>query len=262
MLKAWLTTLFLFAIHAYVRTGANYAWYGEASTTGNIFVLCLVMISSVFFEGMFFKWLTHLVQVPLPSTQPQAPQQPSPLQQANVQVVHSKPSQAGPQEQPNVSQAQLPIRKQPQSQPSAPMSSTPVQGFHSQPAPSQLVEQPRGHMNPLPTQLPHPQASQVSNMPSLQLHSGSQPPAVSQPPMQHLPSHLHQPMQTGGVAHHALQPPLPPQPRPMQVPYQPAMSSNLNFPNAGIPHMPHSQPMFHVSLNSFFIYYFLKITGY
>lgn len=186
--------------------------------------------------------------VPLPSTQPQAPQQPTqPPQLANVQVVHSTPSQVGSQEPPNVSQAQIPIRKQPQSQPSMPISSTPMQGFHSQPAPSQQVEQPRGHMNPQPTQLPHPQAAQVSNMPSLPFHSGSQPPAVHQPPMPHLPGHLQQPMQTGGVTHHALQPPLPPQPRPMQVPYQPAMSSNLNFPNSGIPQMPHSQPMFHPS---------------
>lgn len=185
--------------------------------------------------------------VPLPSTQPQAPQQPSqPVQQTNANVVHSTPSQVGLQE--NVTQAPIPVRKQPQSQPPMAMSSAPMQGFHSQPVPSQPVEQPRGHMNPQATQLPHQQASQVSNMPSLPLHSGSQPPSVHQPPMPPLPGHLQQPMQTGGVTHHTLQPPLPPQPRPpIHAQYQPPMGSNMNFPNAGISQMPHSQPMFHPS---------------
>lgn len=191
-----------------------------------------------------------MVQAPqaVPSIQPQAPQQSShPVQQTNAHAAHSAPSQVG-QELPNVSQAQVPVRKQQQNQPSMPMSSTPGQGFHSQPVPAQPVEQPRVHMNTQTSQMGHPQSNQVPNMPPLPVHSGPQPPSVHQPPMPPVPSHLQQPMQSTGATHHMLQPPLPPQPRPpIQVQYQPPLGPNMNFPNAGIHQMPHSQPMFHPS---------------
>lgn len=184
------------------------------------------------------------------SIQPQASPQPSPpVQQTNV-TQSTTPNHVGLPDQANVSQAQVSVRKQ-QNQPSLPIASTsPAQSLYSQPVPPHAVEQPRGPLNSQANQVPHPQSSQVPNMPPPPIHSGSQPPSVHQPPMPPVPGHLQQPMQTTGISHHLLQPPLPPQPRPpIQMQYQPSMGPNVNFQNAGIPQMHHSQPMFHVSLN-------------
>ncbi|XP_021761584.1 cleavage stimulating factor 64-like isoform X2 [Chenopodium quinoa] len=190
-----------------------------------------------------------MVQVPQASNQPQAAPQPSPpVQQTNIHAAHSAPKQVSLPDQANISQAQVPVRKQQHNQPSLPITSTPMQGMHSQSIPPQVVEQHRGPLNTHASQMPHPQSSQVPNMPPLSMHSGSQPPPVHQPPMPPVPGHLQQPMQTTGVSHHQLQPPLPPQPRPpIQMQYQSQIGTNVNFQNAGIPQMHHSQPMYHTS---------------
>lgn len=190
-----------------------------------------------------------MVQAPQASSQPQASPQPSPpVQQTSVHAAHSTPKQVSLPDQANVPQAQVPVRKQQQNQPSLPIVSTPVPGLHSQSMPPQAVEHPRGPLSNPTSQMPHPQSSQVPNMPPLPIHSGSQPPPVHQPPMPPVPAHLQQPMQTNSVSHHLLQPPLPPQPRhPIQMQYQPPIGANVNFQNAGIPQMHHSQPMYHTS---------------
>ncbi|KAL2935283.1 Cleavage stimulating factor 64 [Bienertia sinuspersici] len=189
------------------------------------------------------------------SVQPQAPQPSPPVQQAAPVAQSTTTKQVGFTDQANVSQAQAPPRKQQQNQPSLPITSTPAQGISSQSmppqVPPQVVEQHRGPLNTQANQLPHPQSSQVPNMPPLPMHTGSQPPPVHQPPMPPVPGHLQQPMQTTGASHHLLQPPLPPQPPqprpPMQMQYQPPIGTNMNFQNSGFPHMHHSQPMFHTN---------------
>ncbi|KAL9247485.1 hypothetical protein vseg_020913 [Gypsophila vaccaria] len=180
------------------------------------------------------------------SVQPQ-PSQPSSLhvKQSNVHVANSTPSQTGLQDQTNMSQA-APVRKQQQNQSQMPIPSTPMPGILPQSV--QPAEQSRGHFISQATQMQHPKPSQVPNMSSLPLNSGSLPPSAHHPPLPPMPGHLQPPMQTTNVSHHMLQPPLPPQPRPpIQMQYQPQANSNVNFQNAGIRQMHPSQPMYHPS---------------
>ncbi|KNA19540.1 hypothetical protein SOVF_060790 [Spinacia oleracea] len=207
------------------------------------------LLTRALFQAQIMLGMVQAPQV-VQSNQPQASSQPShPVQQTNVHVAHSTPKQVTLPDQANISQAQLPVRKQQQNQSSLPIMSTPTaQGIHSQPMPPQAIEQPRGPLNTQASQMSHTQSSQVPNMPSLPMHSGSQPPPVHQPPMSSVPSHFQQPMQTTGVSHHQLQPPVPPQPRPpMQMQYQPPIGANMNFQNSGTPQMHHSQPIYHTS---------------
>lgn len=169
------------------------------------------------------------------------------------------PGQVGMQDQTGALQIQAPAREQHQSQPAMPISSAAV-NIQSQPFPLhtlQMPQQPKGHLNPQVTPTSLPQSSQLPNVPTLPLHHSSQPPPVHQPQMPTSSSQLQQPLQTGGIPHMQLQPPLPPQPRPPSMPnfhpqYPPQMGGNMGFQHAGAPqHL--SQPMFHVSGRLWFI---------
>ncbi|XP_074278834.1 cleavage stimulating factor 64 [Silene latifolia] len=182
-----------------------------------------------------------------PSQAASSIQQPSPPVKTDAHVAQSVSSQVGLQGQANLSQANS-VRKQPQIPPPMPTTSNPVQGIISQPTSAQPVEPSRGHVIPQATQMSHPKSSQAPNMPSLPHHFGSQHSSGHQPPMPSMLGHLQRPMQTTGVSHQMLQPPLPPQPRaPMQMQYQPQITSNVNFQNPGVTQMNNSQPMFHPS---------------
>ncbi|KAH9621134.1 hypothetical protein KSS87_004864 [Heliosperma pusillum] len=174
-------------------------------------------------------------------------QPPPPVKQTDAHVTPSVSSQLGSQGQANSSQAN-PVRKQSQIPPPMPTTSNPVPGIISQSTPSQPIEHSRGHGIPQATQISHPKSSQGPNMPPLPHHFGSQHPSGLQPPMPPMLGHLQRPMQTTGVSHQMLQPPLPPQPRPpMQMQYQPQVNSNVNFQNPGITQMNNSPTMFHPS---------------
>lgn len=161
----------------------------------------------------------------------------------------------GTQDQTGASQIHTSQWKQHQSQPVLPNSSAaaPTANIQSQPMPShplQMPQQPKGQLNPHVTPISFPQSSQLSNVPSLPLHS-SQPHVRHPPQMPTSTSQSHQPTQTSGIPHMPLQPPLPPQARPTSLPtfhhqYSPQIGSNVGFQHSGTPqHI--SQPMFHVS---------------
>ncbi|XP_050257167.1 uncharacterized protein LOC126702508 [Quercus robur] len=200
-----------------------------------------------------------MVQPPqaIPSIQPpvsQPPQQSAqPTQMSNVQAAHSPPSQVGMQDQTGASQIP-PNRKQHQNQTVMPISTAavPTLNVQSQPMPShplQMPQPPKGHMNSQMPPMSLPQSSQLSNVPSLPLYSSSQPPPLQQPQMSTASSQLQQPLQTTGIPHLPLQPPLPPQPRPPPVPsyhhqYHPQMGPNVGFQHPGASqHL--QQQMFH-----------------
>lgn len=148
-----------------------------------------------------------------------------------------------------------PTRKQHQNQTPMPISSAAVPTLNSQSQalsshPLQMPQPPKGHLNPQIAPMSVPQSSQLPNIPSLPLYSSSQPPPLHQPQMPTVTSQLQQPLQTTGIPHLPLQPPLSLQPRPPSVPtyhhqYAPQMGPNVGFqhPSAS-QHL--SQPMFHV----------------
>ncbi|KAI4347184.1 hypothetical protein L6164_008019 [Bauhinia variegata] len=174
-----------------------------------------------------------------------------PMQQSNIQPAPLLPAQGGVQDQPSISQTQIPPRRH-LNQPPAPMSSSvvPPVSHQSQPMPAhslQTPQQPKGHLTAqmAPTSLP--QSSQLPSVPPPSLHSSSQP--LHQTQMPTASAQLQQPLQAPGFPHMPLQPPLPPQVRPSSAPafhhqYPPQMGTNLGFQHGGAPHnLP--QSMFH-----------------
>ncbi|KAK0588057.1 hypothetical protein LWI29_033664 [Acer saccharum] len=215
------------------------------------------LLTKALFQAQIMLGMVKPPQV-IPSIQPPAtqhPQQPAqPLLQTNIQAAHSLPSQVGLQDQTNASQAQSSIRKQHQSQPTMPISSASIpavnlqsQTMHSHPL--QMPQQPKGPLNPTATPMSLPQSSQLSNMPPLPHHSASQPPSLHQSQMPTASSQLQQSLQSAGLPHMPLQPPLPPQPRPSQMPpfhhqYPPQMGPNMGYQHPGAQQHP-SQSVFH-----------------
>ncbi|KAL6973559.1 hypothetical protein U1Q18_027745 [Sarracenia purpurea var. burkii] len=203
-----------------------------------------------------------MVQPPqaIPNIQPtvsDSPTQPmQPVQQANVQVTHPLPGQNGLQDQTSASQIPTPVRKQHQKNPPVmpiPSTSAPPVNLPSQSLPSpalQSAQQPKGHVSAQATPMSLPQSSQLPNIPALPLHSASHPPQLH-PPMPTGSTQLQPSLQTSGILHLPLQPPLPPQPRPPSMPafshqHHSQMGQNAGFQHSGAPQLHHSQPMFHL----------------
>ncbi|CAK7349719.1 unnamed protein product [Dovyalis caffra] len=215
-------------------------------------------LTKALFQAQIMLGMVQPPQV-IPNIQPAAPQQPQqsaqPSQQPNIQAAHLSPGQGGLQDQTSASQSQPPLRKQHQSQPAMPTSapSGPPVNLQSPPLPShplQMPQQPKGHMNPQVTPMSVTQSSQLPNLPPAPSHSVSQPLPIHQTQMSSVSSQLQQPLQTAGISHLPLQPPLAPQPRP-PVPsfhhqYGQQMGPNMGYQHTGAPHHP-SQPMFHSS---------------
>ncbi|KAA8542710.1 hypothetical protein F0562_023791 [Nyssa sinensis] len=117
--------------------------------------------------------------------------------------------------------------------------------------PLQSVQQPKGHPTAQASQMSLPQSSQIPSVPPLSLHAASQALSLLQPPMPTPSTQTQQPLQTSGILHLPLQPPLPPQPRPPSVPSFPhqlhsQLGPNAGFQHSGAPQLHHSQPMFHL----------------
>ncbi|KAE8124925.1 hypothetical protein FH972_019764 [Carpinus fangiana] len=188
-----------------------------------------------------------------PPVSPHPQQATQPIQPSNMQAANSSSSQVGLQDQTGASQ-NPPTRKQHQNQAVMPVSSAaiPALNVQSQPMsshPPQMPQPPKGHVNPQMPSLSLPQSSQLPNVPSIPMYSSSQPPPLQQPQMPPASTQLQQPMQTTGIPHMPLQPPLPPQPRPPSVPayhhqYPPQLGPNMGFQHPGASqHL--SQPIFH-----------------
>ncbi|XP_062118132.1 cleavage stimulating factor 64 [Humulus lupulus] len=186
---------------------------------------------------------------------PQHSQQSTQLsQQSNIQASQSLSGQVGIKDQAGASQMQTPARMQHQNQPPVAISSPAVPAVHIQPQPTPIhplqTPQPlKGHLHPQVTTTSIPQSSQLPNLPSLPLHSSSQQPPHHQSQMSTPSGQMQQSMQTAGIPHLPLHPPLPPQPRPhsmgnFQHQYPPHMGTNVGYQHAGPPQH-HSQPMFH-----------------
>ncbi|XP_007036531.2 PREDICTED: cleavage stimulating factor 64 [Theobroma cacao] len=211
-------------------------------------------LTKALFQAQIMLGMVKPPQV-IPTIQPPAPQhsqqsaQPPP--QPNLQPAQSLPVQVGLQDLAAASQTQPPIRKQYQNQtvtqiPSAAVPAANLQSQSMPPHSLQTPQQTKGHLNP-PMSLP--QSSQLPNVPSVPLHSSSQPPHHHQTHLPTASSQLQQPIQTTGIPHMPLQPPMPPQARPTSVPtfhhqYAPQMGPNVGFQHPGVPQHP-SQPMFH-----------------
>ncbi|CAL1370133.1 unnamed protein product [Linum trigynum] len=183
----------------------------------------------------------------IPATTSQKPQQSAPpTQMSNIST--SQQGQMCQQGQQAGSNMQHQMRKQHQNQPAvvpiASSSSAPPINLPSQTLPLHTLQTPqqsKGHVNP---QMPGLQSSQIPNLPP-------QPPQLHQPQL--ATGQLQQSLQTsGGIPHMALQPPMPPQPRPPpphSMPgynhqYQQQMGSSMGFQHGGS-HQHPSQPMFH-----------------
>ncbi|XP_031259326.1 cleavage stimulating factor 64 [Pistacia vera] len=216
------------------------------------------LLTKALFQAQIMLGMVKPPQV-VPSIQPppvqHSQQSAQPLQQSNIQATHSLPSQAGLLDQTSASQTQTSIRKQHQNQPAMPISSTSIPAVNLQPQPmhshaAQMPQQPKGHLNPPVAPMSLPQSSQVSNMPPLAHHSASQPPSLHQPQMSTASSQLPQQLQSTGLPHLPLQPPLPPQPRPSSVPsfhhqYAPQMGPNMGFQHPGAQNHPSQSSMYH-----------------
>ncbi|GMH23351.1 hypothetical protein Nepgr_025194 [Nepenthes gracilis] len=212
------------------------------------------LLTKALFQAQIMLGMLQSPQV-IPNLQPQAskrPQQPAPtVQQTNVPVAQSLPSQVGLQEQTNSSQAQIPARKQQQNQSSTPMLYSQAQNLQSQPMPSQSVQHLRSDLGSQATSISLAQSAQSHNMPPLMLHSGPLQPPVHQPPAPPVSGHLQRPMQTTSISHLPLQPLLPPQSRPPIVlnhQHQSQMGSNMSFQHPDIQQSHLSQPPFHSSM--------------
>ncbi|XVF53907.1 hypothetical protein PTKIN_Ptkin05aG0137200 [Pterospermum kingtungense] len=187
-----------------------------------------------------------------PSVSQQSQQSAQPAPQPNIQPAQSLPGQIGLQDQAAASLIQPPVRKQHQTQSGTQISAAnvPAANLQSPAMPPHSLQAPlqtKGHLNP-PMSLP--QSSQVPNVPTLPLHSSSQPSHHHhQTHMPTVTSQLQQPLHTSGIPHMPLQPPMPPQARAPSAPtfhhqYAPQMGPNVGFQHPGAPqHL--SQPMFH-----------------
>ncbi|XP_022765956.1 cleavage stimulating factor 64-like [Durio zibethinus] len=209
------------------------------------------LLTKALFQAQIMLGMVKPPQV-IPTIQPPASQQSQqsaqPAPQLNIQPAQSLPGQVGWQDQAAASQIQPPVRKHLQNQTGTQISAAaavPAANLQSQPMPPhslQIPQQTKGHLNP-PMSLPP--SSQLPNVPPLPLHSSSLPPHHHQTHMPTASSKLQQPLQTTGIPHMPLQPPMRPQARPPSVPtfhhqYAPQMG-----PNAGFPPQHLSQPMFH-----------------
>nr|GME20010.1 cleavage stimulating factor 64 [Ipomoea batatas] len=185
------------------------------------------------------------MSTPTPATQSTQPS-PSHVQQSSNQAAPAVSAQSGLQDQ---------MRKQHHSQPPLSMSSSIAPSSNLQPPslpshPLQQVQQPKGHTSAPSAPMSLPQSAQAPNMPPLPHHSAAQPPPHLQSHMPSAPTQLDQSIQTSGIQHLPLQPPLPPQMRPsmQSFPQQihPQMGPNVGFQQSGT-QMHHSQPMFHAA---------------
>ncbi|PSR84719.1 Cleavage stimulating factor like [Actinidia chinensis var. chinensis] len=196
-----------------------------------------------------------MVQPPqaIPSIQPTVSQSHTrpvqPVQQANTQATQALPGQNGLQDQTGASQIPTLLRKQHQNPPAIPIpfASAPPLSLQSQSLSSHALQS--VHVNTQATPMSLPQSSQLPNIAPLP-HSASHLPPL-QPPMPTGSTQLQQPLQTSGMAHLPLQPPLQPQPRPPSMPtfsHQPhsQIGQNPGFQHSGAPQLHHSQPLFHI----------------
>ncbi|PON71695.1 Transcription termination and cleavage factor [Parasponia andersonii] len=215
------------------------------------------LLTKALFQAQIMLGMVHPPQV-IPNIEkppPQHSQQSTQLtQQSNNQATQSLSGQMGVKDQAGASQMQTPARMQHQNQPAMATSSAAVPAVHIQPQPTplhplQTPQQPRGHLQPQVAATSHSQSPQLPNLPTLPLHSSSQPPPLHPSQMPTHSTQLQQPLQTTGIPHLPLQPPLPPQPRPhslgnFQHQYPSQMGTNMSFQHAGPPqHL--AQPMFH-----------------
>ncbi|PPD87368.1 hypothetical protein GOBAR_DD15690 [Gossypium barbadense] len=219
---------------------------------------CLNRLLFVLLQAQIMLGMVKPPQV-IPTIQPPTSQQSQCQQSAqpppmpNIQPAKSMPGQPGLQDQVAPSQTQPPLRKQHQNQAGAHISAAaiPPASIQSQPTPSHSLQTPqqmKGHLNP-PMSLP--QSSQLPNVPPVPLHSSSQPHHHQQTHMPMASGQLQQSLQTTGIPHMPLQPPMPQQARPPTLPtlhhqYTPQMGPNVGFQHPGAPqHL--SQPIFHSS---------------
>ncbi|KAI5330428.1 PREDICTED: cleavage [Prunus dulcis] len=214
------------------------------------------LLTKALFQAQIMLGMVRPPQV-IPSIQPSASQHSQqstqPTQQSNIQSASVSLGQVGLQDQTGPSQIQAPLRKQYQNQSTMPSSSAAVPSINlqSQPMPShplQTPQQPKGHLSHQMTPTSLPQSSQLPNIPSHPLHSSSQPPSLHQTQMPTASGQLQQSLQTSGVLHMPMQPPLPPQPRPPSMPnfhhqYPQQMGPNMGYQHANSQHLP--QSMFH-----------------
>ncbi|GAV75360.1 CSTF_C domain-containing protein/CSTF2_hinge domain-containing protein [Cephalotus follicularis] len=214
------------------------------------------LLTKALFQAQIMLGMVQPTQV-VPNIQLPASQHPKqsahPVAQSTIQAAPSVPIQASVLDQTSASQTEAPMRRHPQNQPVVPISSPSVIAVNypsqSMPLhPLQTPQQPRGQMNPPVAPMSLPQSSQLLSIPPLPLHSASQPPPLHQPQMPTASSQSQQPLQTSGIPHMSLQPPLPPQPRPLSMQsfhhqYAPQMGANLGYQHPSAQHL--SQPMFH-----------------
>ncbi|TYJ22191.1 hypothetical protein E1A91_A08G109700v1 [Gossypium mustelinum] len=216
------------------------------------------LLTKALFQAQIMLGMVKPPQV-IPTIQPPTSQQSQCQQSAqpppmpNIQPAKSLPSQPGLQDQVAPSQTQPPLRKQHQNQAGAHISAAavPPASIQSQRTLSHSLQTPqqmKGHLNP-PMSLP--QSSQLPNVPPVPLHSSSQPHHHQQTHMPMASGQLQQSLQTTGIPHMPLQPPMPQQARPPTLPtlhhqYTPQMGPNVGFQHPGAPqHL--SQPIFHSS---------------
>ncbi|XP_038993518.1 cleavage stimulating factor 64-like isoform X1 [Hibiscus syriacus] len=214
------------------------------------------LLTKALFQAQIMLGMVRPPQV-IPTIQPPVSQQSQSQQSSqqppmpNIQPAKSFQGQLGLQDQTAPSQTQPPLREQHQNQAGTQISaaSVPAATFPSQPMTQHSLQTPRqmkGHLNP---PVPLPQSSQLPNVPSLPLHPSSQPQHHQQTHMPMASGQLQQSLQTTGISHMPLQPPMAQQARPSSVPtlhhqYTPQMGPNVSFQHPGVPQH-HSQPMFH-----------------
>lgn len=167
-------------------------------------------------------------------------------------TTQAMPAQSGFQGQKSSSQPSAPAKQQlpPHTSISIPSTSVPPLNYQSQQVistPAHIAQQAKGFFGAPP--VPHPQASQIRSIPlPPNAHSHY---SMIQSHMPMVSSQAQPSLQTPGMFHQPLQPPLPQQPRPPLQPFSHQPSSqvpqNLSFQPSSAPQLHFSQPLFHSS---------------
>ncbi|KAK8965319.1 hypothetical protein KSP40_PGU012267 [Platanthera guangdongensis] len=209
------------------------------------------LLTRALFQAQIMLGMVQPPQV-MPNVQQQGQSQSARAGQKSItQTAQALPAQAGLQGQKSSPQPSVPARQQPLPHVSisVPSASVPPLNYQQQQmisAPPHLAQQAKGFYGASPGPPPS-QSSQIRSIPaSPHTHSHY---SMHQSHVPLVSSQTQPSLQTPGMFHQPLQPPLPQQPRPHLHPFSHQLSSqmphSLNFQPSNAPQQPFSQTLFH-----------------